>query len=223
MNKIMAIVCGLSLVAAPLVHAEKTQNEKKARKAAKREEVAGRRASKQVRKAERAQVNRVARRDASVNRQVKAEKRAVKRRVDKAVRRDFRYNSNRLAFNTARASYFRTRHDRGWWNSHYSRFVVYGGGYWYWNSGWWYPAYGYNPGYNSYVYDGPVYGYGYINPAETTVRVQRALAERGFYYGPIDGIIGPGTRNAIRQYQVAAGLAVTSVMDEPTLATLGLV
>ena len=48
------------------------------------------------------------------------------------------------------------------------------------------------------------------------------LASRGYYYGPIDGILGPDTRNAIQRYQINRGLAVTAAIDEPTLATLGL-
>ncbi len=30
-------------------------------------------------------------------------------------------------------------HDRGWWHSHYNRVVFVYGGWYYWNSGWWYP------------------------------------------------------------------------------------
>src|SRR6266571_851251 len=36
-------------------------------------------------------------------------------------------------------------HDRGWWNSHYNRVVFVFGGWYYWNAGWWYPAWGYAP------------------------------------------------------------------------------
>lgn len=244
---VFAVVFGLACV--PLAKAENDNNkkQKKAAKAAKKEEVAtapnksksghqGTKANNRSAHQETARVKGTAKKpehhaarventqtSQQVNRNVHAENQAAKRKVDRAVKRDFRYNSERLSFNDARAHYIRDRHDRGWWDSHYSRVVSYGGGYWYWNSGWWYPAYGYNPSYSRYVYDGPIYGYGYVNPGDMTARVQRSLASRGFYYGPIDGIIGPMTRNAIRQYQIAAGLAVTSVMDEPTLATLGLV
>jgi len=41
---------------------------------------------------------------------------------------------------------------------------LYSGGYWFWNNGWWYPAYGYDPYYSRYVYDGPIYGYGNVAP-----------------------------------------------------------
>ena len=45
----------------------------------------------------------------------------------------------------------------------------------------------------------------------------------GYYDGPIDGALGPMTREAIAAYQADNGLSVTSAIDEPTLATLGLV
>jgi Putative peptidoglycan binding domain len=140
---------------------------------------------------------------------------------NKAYRR-YKKTGNEVSFNVARAQVVRTRHDRSWWRSRYNRIVFYGGGYWYWNSGWWYPAWGYSPYYNNYIYNGPIFGYGYAFPGDVTAQVQRALAARGFYYGPIDGILGPGTRGAIQRYQIARGLAVTAAIDEPTLATLGL-
>jgi len=46
---------------------------------------------------------------------------------------------------------------------------------------------------------------------------QQILAALGFYQGPIDGIHGNLTRDAIRQAQVAYELRVTGRMDPPTL------
>ena len=54
-------------------------------------------------------------------------------------------------------------------------------------------------------------------------QVQEALHRLGYYDGPIDGILGSMTREAIAAYQADNGLAITSAIDEPTLATLGLV
>jgi Putative peptidoglycan binding domain len=142
--------------------------------------------------------------------------------VNKKAYKHFKRTGNEVSFSVARAQIVRTHHDRSWWNQHYSRIVFYGGGYWYWNAGWWYPAWGYNPYYSSYIYDGPIYGYGYASPGDVTAEVQRALAVRGYYYGPIDGILGSRTRSAIRRYQIDRGLYVTAAIDEPTLATLGL-
>ena len=48
-------------------------------------------------------------------------------------------------------------HDEGWYRSHYSRVELIGGGYYYWNNGYWYPAWGYSPSAQYYAYDGPIY------------------------------------------------------------------
>ena len=119
-------------------------------------------------------------------------------------------------------NYNRNWHDRGWWRSHYTRIVFVNSGWWYWNAGYWFPAWGYAPSV-SYVYDGPIYAYNGLSPDQVTVNVQEQLAAAGYYDGPIDGVLGPMTREAIANYQADNGLAVTSAIDEPTLATMGLV
>jgi hypothetical protein len=143
-------------------------------------------------------------------------------RLNNRAWRHFRRTGNELSFSDARRWNWRERHERDWWRRNNFRLVLYGGGYWYWNSGWWYPAYGYDPYYSHYVYDGPIFGYGQAAPGDVTAEVQRALAQQGYYYGPIDGILGPGTRGAIQRYQIDHGLAVTAAIDEQTLYTLGL-
>jgi hypothetical protein len=119
-------------------------------------------------------------------------------------------------------NYQRSWHDRGWWRSHYNRVIFVSGGWYFWNSGYWYPAWGYNPGY-VYPYDGPIYGYGSLSPDQVVVNVQVQLQNDGYYSGPIDGVLGPETRYALAAFQADHGLAVTSAVDEPTLSTLGLV
>lgn len=119
-------------------------------------------------------------------------------------------------------NYNRQWHDRSWWTSHYDRIVFVNNGWYYWNAGYWFPAWGYAPSV-SYVYDGPIYGYNGLSPDRVTVNVQEQLARAGYYDGPIDGLLGPMTREAIASYQADNGLAITSAIDEPTLATLGLV
>ena len=52
--------------------------------------------------------------------------------------------------------------------------------------------------------------------------VQRALAERGFYRGPVDGDIGPGSRRAIAHFQEEHGLRPSGEIDEPLLRALRL-
>lgn len=132
------------------------------------------------------------------------------------------FAGNYRSFADARQWDWHRRHDRGWWISQGFPLVLYGGGYWYWNSGWWYPAYGYDPYYSNYVYDGPIYGYGNVAPGDVTSEVQQALADQGYYQGPIDGILGPMTRGAIERFQADHGLAATAAIDQPTLASLGL-
>jgi hypothetical protein len=119
-------------------------------------------------------------------------------------------------------NYQRVWHDRGWWRSHYDRIVFVNGGWYYWNAGYWFPAWGYDP-YVTYVYDGPIYAYDALSPDQVTVDVQTQLAAAGYYDGPIDGVLGPMTREAIANFQADNGLVVTSAIDEPTLATMGLV
>jgi hypothetical protein len=134
----------------------------------------------------------------------------------------YKRTGNEWSFSAAQRWNWREHHNRDWWRRSNYRLVRYGGGYWYWNSGWWYPAYGYDPYYSHYVYNGPIFGYGYAAPGDVTAQVQRSLAQQEYYYGPIDGILGPGTRSAIQRYQIDHGLAVTAAIDEQTLYTLGL-
>jgi Putative peptidoglycan binding domain len=141
---------------------------------------------------------------------------------NKKTYKQFKRSGNEWSYSAAQRWNWRQRHDRDWWRHSNYRLVRYGGGYWYWNNGWWYPAYGYDPYFSHYVYDGPIFGFGYAAPGDVAVQVQRALAQQGYYYGPIDGILGPGTRSAIQRYQINHGLAVTAAIDEQTLYTLGL-
>jgi hypothetical protein len=50
--------------------------------------------------------------------------------------------------------------------------------------------------------------------------VQRRLQEAGFAPGDIDGVLGPQTRTALRQYQAKHGLPKTGDLDEATLRAL---
>jgi hypothetical protein len=56
----------------------------------------------------------------------------------------------------------------------------------------------------------------------TGSNVQASLAQQGYYHGPIDGDIGPGTRRAIAHYEVDNGLPPNGVIDEPLLVSLKL-
>ena len=52
--------------------------------------------------------------------------------------------------------------------------------------------------------------------------VQTELARRGYYYGPIDGVLGAGSREAIRSFQRAENLPVTGLIDPSLLKALKL-
>lgn len=112
-------------------------------------------------------------------------------------------------------------HDRGWWRSRYNRIVFVYGGWYYWNSGWWYPAWGYAPN-SYYAYDGPIYSYNSLPPDQVVANVQAALQEQGYYQGEVDGLLGPLTREALADYQRNNGLYMTSAIDQPTLNSLGM-
>jgi len=114
------------------------------------------------------------------------------------------------------------RHDRSWYQSNYNRFALFGGGYYYFDRGYWYPAYGYDTAYSTYRFDEPIYGYNSLEPGQVLVNVQQELRRQGYYRGEIDGLIGPMTRAALARYQADRGLYVTRAVDGPTLAALGL-
>ncbi|MGI8432692.1 MAG: peptidoglycan-binding domain-containing protein [Chthoniobacterales bacterium] len=54
------------------------------------------------------------------------------------------------------------------------------------------------------------------------VQVQQQLAQAGYYHGEIDGVIGDGSRRAIRSYERANGLRVDGRIDNELLSTMGL-
>ncbi len=52
--------------------------------------------------------------------------------------------------------------------------------------------------------------------------VQEALKEKGHDPGPADGIMGPKTQAAIKEFQQAQGLKATGTLDDQTRQALGL-
>jgi putative peptidoglycan binding protein len=113
-------------------------------------------------------------------------------------------------------------HDQNWWRGHYRNNItfVFGAPY-YWNAGYWFPAWGYNPN-AYYAWDGPIYAYNRLPPDQVIANVQSALQQQGYYRGEVDGLIGPLTRGAIVDYQRDHGLYTTSTIDQPTLRSLGM-
>jgi len=122
------------------------------------------------------------------------------------------------------ASYRPQWHDRGWWQSSYgANLLLIGGGWYYWNAGYWYPAWGYDESAAYYPYDGPIYVGNHRTPFDQVVAdVQASLQEQGYYQGDVDGLMGPQTRQALADFQRDHGLITTAALDQPTLASLGL-
>jgi len=120
-------------------------------------------------------------------------------------------------------SYHPEWHDEGWYRSHYNRVELIGGGYYFWNNGYWYPAWGYSPSAQYYAYDGPIYvGQRAEPPDKVIADVQAVLQQMGYYKGEVDGLLGPMTREALAAYQADQGLTTTAAIDEPTLDALGM-
>src|SRR6266545_4786635 len=131
---------------------------------------------------------------------------AFNRRSNFAINNNFRSDAFRGQQYAVFRNYQREWHDRGWWRSHCDRIVFVSGGWYYWNAGYWFPAWGYDP-YAYYAYDGPIYAYNGLAPDQVIVDVQLQLQRAGYYDGPVDGILGPMTQEAIAAFQADNGLA----------------
>ena len=130
--------------------------------------------------------------------------------------------TKQLSYADALRQYRHERHNRNWWRQRFTTIVLVGGGYYYWDAGYWYPAWGYDPDYEYYDYDGPIYTYGNLLPDQVIINVQRALQQLGYYSGALTGSLSSATRAAIGAYQRDNGLVVTGVVDAPTVEALGL-
>jgi hypothetical protein len=98
-------------------------------------------------------------------------------------------------------------------------------GYPYYGYGYGYPYYGsypYGYGYGYYAPQTTVYAASGINDDATVAAVQRRLARAGYYHGSVDGVIGPGTRTAIRAFERNNALPVDGLIDRQLLRTMGL-
>jgi Putative peptidoglycan binding domain len=113
----------------------------------------------------------------------------------------------------------------GWWGWGW-------GGPWWWGwDGWAYPYaycdYGYPYGYDySANYDDPPPSDSQYGSKEywsdLAMSVQTKLTDDGYYHGQIDGVLGSGSLEAIRQFQSDHGLAVTGKIDPKLLDALGI-
>ena len=124
-----------------------------------------------------------------------------------------------------------------WWHGHRCHFQ---NGYWFlYDPFLWYP-YGYGYGYYPYdgYYDSSYYDNGsypvqeyeagpQTNQSEYTgdarvSDVQSALAREGYYDGAVDGVLGPATRRALRNYQRDHGLDATGAINHGVIEALRL-
>ena len=100
---------------------------------------------------------------------------------------------------------------------------------------WAYGYYGYGYPYGAYSYYDDGYYDDRYQPSEyseygngsgygdaSVSQVQAALARKGYYHGAIDGRMGPGTRSALKQYQLNHGLEVTGQVDRSVADALRL-
>jgi hypothetical protein len=94
-----------------------------------------------------------------------------------------------------------------------------------WDPWWWYPDYADYPYYDDTQSSGTQPSSGTQNGTQywndLAMSVQSKLAQQSYYRGPIDGVIGSGSLQAIRRFQADHGLPVTGRIDPKLLKTLG--
>ncbi len=129
---------------------------------------------------------------------------------------------NRFSYSDALRRHQHEWHNRDWWRQHCSTIVFFSGGYYFLDAGYWYPAWGYDPSYNYYDQDGPIYTYGNLLPDQVIANVQAVLQDAGYYAGPVTGSLNVETRAALANYQRDQGLLITGAIDQPTIESLGL-
>jgi hypothetical protein len=85
-----------------------------------------------------------------------------------------------------------------------------------------YPYYYSYPYYNYNAYLGVDNSGDYRRSAagDVTSVVQSELSKRGYYQGPIDGVLGAGSRRAIRSFQTDQRLPITGSIDRKLLSAL---
>jgi hypothetical protein len=123
-----------------------------------------------------------------------------------------------------RRAYYSNNH---WWAYNGDSWIGLEAGFYPWD---YYPYYTYDyyP-YDYFVDDSPDVPSAYQGttttaPAAdpTVASVQTQLSQQGYYGGPIDGLFGPTTRDAVARYQAQQNLAVTGSLTPDTLRALGL-
>ena len=94
-------------------------------------------------------------------------------------------------------------------------------GYGYGNPGYGYPYYGASAALYYHGYRPAPRAQAYAPRGGSVVaRVQQELARAGYYRGAVDGVMGNGTRSAIRAYERANGLRVDGRIDQELLRSM---
>lgn len=100
--------------------------------------------------------------------------------------------------------------------------------------GWWYPYYDSYPYPDAYYGDSASYSddpssyggdpasYGTQYWSNLAISVQTKLAQQNYYHGSIDGVLGPASQLAIKEYQTAHKIRVTGRIDPKLLKSLGI-
>src|SRR5438045_5096196 len=76
---------------------------------------------------------------------------------------------------TAFRTYQPQWHDRSYWSSHYNTLSLIAGGWYFWDNGYWYPAWGYDESAAYYPYDGPIYVGSHQRPFDQVVADVQAI------------------------------------------------
>src|SRR5215469_1680411 len=62
---------------------------------------------------------------------------------------------------------------------------------------------------------------GGVNLSSTEIKqAQEQLRDQGLYHDTIDGVLGPATKQALRQFQQKNGLPMTATLDQQTMDKL---
>ena len=59
-------------------------------------------------------------------------------------------------------------------------------------------------------------------PDDRVRQAQLVLQEKGYYRGPVDGLMTPETRRAVWNFQKSVGFRLSGSLDQQTMAALGL-
>jgi hypothetical protein len=127
-----------------------------------------------------------------------------------------------MPFTEARERMPLEKHDRAWWDAHFESIVFAGSGYYYLDGGYWYPAYGYDPDFDTYPFNGPIYAFGELSPDREIAAVQEALQANRYYGGAISSELDEATLAALTNFQTDKDLLATGAIDEPTVEALRL-